>query len=216
MSLDELREQNKRKVIETALACFVERGIFNTKITDIAKAAGLTDRSVYRYFESKADLVLEAALLFWDSNVKKAEDVYINSNVMHLSGAEQIKEILLAYSHLYFSDRKKLIFIHEAEIYLCHERKSSQIRNRPPAPYSSFSAPLSKAIKCGTEDGSVRTDINLEAFYYNSYDSLLGLMQKMAISNEYTPISDENAERRLRDFCEILTASFINRSACPA
>lgn len=208
MSLDELRERNKQKVTETALECFVNKGIFNTKISEIAEASGLTDRSIYRYFENKVDLVLQAALLFWDSNVKKAEQVYNNSMVNELRGTEQIREVLLSYAQLYFTDRKRLIFIHEAEIFLYHERKGSHLSSRPPLPYSSFSAPLSKAIKRGLEDGSIRKDINHESLYYSAYDSLLGLMQKMAINNEYAPLSDEDAYVRLHDFCDLLTASF--------
>lgn len=210
MSLDEIRRNNKKRVTEAALSCFVERGIFNTKISTVAKTAGLTERSVYRYFESKADLVLEAALLFWDSNVKRAEAVYSSSGVTALDGAHQVKEVLLAYSRLYFTDNKKLIFIHEAEIYLFHEKGGEYKNKSPLEPYKSSNAPLSKAIRRGIEDGTVRRDADLESLYHSAYDSLLGLMQKMALANQYAPISSEQAERRLNDFCDMLAASFAN------
>ena len=50
MSMQEVREQNIALVTQTALACFVENGIEKTTIRDIAQHAGLTERSVYRYF----------------------------------------------------------------------------------------------------------------------------------------------------------------------
>ncbi|MBP3539223.1 MAG: helix-turn-helix transcriptional regulator, partial [Oscillospiraceae bacterium] len=56
VSLEELRERNIQLVTEKAVECFVERGIENTRVSDIAKAAGLTERSVYRYFPKKSDL----------------------------------------------------------------------------------------------------------------------------------------------------------------
>ena len=59
------RETNKERVIAQALQCFVEQGIEAAKVSEIARRAGLTERSVYRYFATKADLVLETALLFW-------------------------------------------------------------------------------------------------------------------------------------------------------
>ena len=52
MSMQEVREQNIALVTQTALACFVENGIDKTTIRDIAHRAGLTERSVYRYFAS--------------------------------------------------------------------------------------------------------------------------------------------------------------------
>ena len=61
MSLDELKTQNIRTVTEKALVCFIKNGITNTKVSEIAKAAGLTERSVYRYFPTKSDIVISAA-----------------------------------------------------------------------------------------------------------------------------------------------------------
>lgn len=210
MSTDGVREQNKRRVTEQALALFEQRGIFNTKISEIAAASGLTERSVYRYFESKADLVLDAALLFWKSGVDAAEKAFQGGIVDHLSGAAQIEAILWAYAGLFFTDRRKLIFIHEAEIFLHHEGMHGQAKGRPPAPYKSFSAPLSRAIARGVADGSIRSDLDLEALYYSTYDSLLGLLQKMAISSEYQPIDDKLAAARLREFCKLLTSAFLD------
>ncbi|NLV86365.1 MAG: helix-turn-helix transcriptional regulator, partial [Clostridiales bacterium] len=67
---------NKNNVIAHALHCFIEYGIDAATIAQIAERAGLTERSVYRYFDSKSDLVLETALLFWDNTVKQANALY--------------------------------------------------------------------------------------------------------------------------------------------
>ena len=66
MPHEEQREKNIRLVTEKALDCFLEIGIEKTKIADIARQCGLTERSVFRYFETKADLVPAASLLYWN------------------------------------------------------------------------------------------------------------------------------------------------------
>ena len=58
---EEQREKNIQLVTEKALDCFLENGIEKTKIADIARQCGLAERSVFRYFETKADLVLAAS-----------------------------------------------------------------------------------------------------------------------------------------------------------
>lgn len=58
MPHEEQREKNIRLVTEVALDCFLANGIEKTKVADIALRSGLTERSVFRYFETKADLVL--------------------------------------------------------------------------------------------------------------------------------------------------------------
>ena len=43
----------------TALTLFVERGYYDTKITDIAKAVPMSTGLMFHYFESKEELLLE-------------------------------------------------------------------------------------------------------------------------------------------------------------
>lgn len=206
MSLEEVREQNKRTVIEAALDCFIEQGIEQTKISEIARRAELTERSVYRYFENKADLALSAALLFWDDNQQKIERAHVKS-APDQSGIAQIYEILCAYAELYFSDRQKIIFVQEAEGYLNRNGKSALLDNKPPTPFESSRAPLANAIRAGIADGSVKS-ANVELLYYNTYDALLGLLQKMAITQDGAATNGIDAKQRLTSFCKLLTASF--------
>ena len=48
MPHEEQREKNIQLVTEKALDCFLENGIEKTKIADIARQCGLTERSVFR------------------------------------------------------------------------------------------------------------------------------------------------------------------------
>lgn len=207
MSLEELREQNKRTVIEAALSCFIEQGIEQAKISEIAHRAGLTERSVYRYFATKADLVLAAALLFWDDNQQKIERAHA-ANVSDKNGISQIFEILCAYAELYFTNRDKIIFVQEAEGYLNRNGKSALLDNKPPTPFHSSNAPLANAIRAGIADGSVKAGGNVELLYYNTYDALLGLLQKMAIMQGGSGTNGIDARERLTHFCKLLTAAF--------
>ena len=57
-----LRERMRRTVLneiaEVALKLFTERGYETVTIDDIATAAGLSRRSVFRYFSTKEDIVV--------------------------------------------------------------------------------------------------------------------------------------------------------------
>lgn len=200
------REANKRKVIDQALFCFVEQGIENSKVSEIAERVGLTERSVFRYFATKADLVLETALLLWDQYMDLAAAQ--TSRDEQLCGADQVHYVLRQYAHLYFTHRNELIFIHEAEAYLNRCGKAMLLDKKPPAPYEDCAGPLSAAIHRGVEDGSVRSDVNLANLYYNTYDSLLGLIQKLAIGGWSDETYEKLAKERLEDFCALLADAY--------
>lgn len=59
MTRKEQKEERKRAILMTALNLFVERGYYDTKITDIAKAVPMSTGLLFHYFESKEELLLE-------------------------------------------------------------------------------------------------------------------------------------------------------------
>ena len=97
MSLEELRENNKAAVVERALALFREKGIEQTTVRDIAAAAGLTERSVYRYFDGRADIVLAASFLFWQMVIDRTARMADNEDFRKATGLEQIRALLAAW-----------------------------------------------------------------------------------------------------------------------
>lgn len=202
------RETNKERVIAQALSCFVEQGIEAAKIAEIARRAGVTERSVYRYFSSKADLVLAAALLFWSEAMGQVDARTQRELMPDVCGAEQISTILWGYAQLYFTHRQMLVFVHEAEAYLNRCGKALLVENKPPAAFEANIGPLSAAIHRGLEDGSVRTDIDVASLYYNTYDALLGLIQKLAIGGRSTAADDEKAKVRLEQFCAMMESFY--------
>ena len=59
MTRKEQKEERKQKILMTALTLFVERGYYDTKITDIAAAVPMSTGLMFHYFESKEELLLE-------------------------------------------------------------------------------------------------------------------------------------------------------------
>ncbi len=56
---EERRREKRNRILDEVGKLFVENGIESTKIIDIAKAAGVAKGTVYEYFESKEDIVIE-------------------------------------------------------------------------------------------------------------------------------------------------------------
>ena len=53
------KEETRRKLLDSARRLFAERGYQATSAADIAAEAGVTERTLFRYFTSKAALVLD-------------------------------------------------------------------------------------------------------------------------------------------------------------
>ena len=132
MSLEELREQNIRLVTDKALECFIKNGISNTKVSEIAAAAGLTERSVYRYFPTKSDILIASAFRYWE-RVKECICCELGRHdLTALTGIEQINIILNSYANMLFVDPEGIRFSLDAEVALFSAGKNEHVVNRPP------------------------------------------------------------------------------------
>lgn len=59
---DQIRQEKKKIILETALELFAENGYHATSISQIAKKAGISKGLAYNYFESKKDILDEIIL----------------------------------------------------------------------------------------------------------------------------------------------------------
>ena len=175
MPHEEQREKNIRLVTEVALDCFLANGIEKTKVADIALHSGLTERSVFRYFETKADLVLAASLL------ERSDRMSHTASDGGTTGLQDAENVLICYSQLYRLDPNGMRFTLDAELTLHAAGRHHEIKNQPPEPFETSGGPMAKAIRKGLADGSISPDVDVREIYYNSYDAILGIMQRLSI-----------------------------------
>ena len=193
MSMQEVREQNIALVTQTALACFVKNGIEKTTIRDIAQHAGLTERSVYRYFAGKDELVIAAAYLYWD-------------RAKELTGIEEIRVLLRSYAGLIFTDPAGIRFSLDAEVALCNAGRQHAVINRPPERFEVAPGPIAAAIRRGLADGTVDPEADVKTLYYNTYDSILGVIQRMSVG--VPSVHELDGHARIDALCEQFTRAF--------
>lgn len=54
---NQIRKQRRKQILDVAIVLFDERGYANTRISDIAETSGISKGLVYRYFQTKLDIL---------------------------------------------------------------------------------------------------------------------------------------------------------------
>ena len=57
------KSEKRQRILDAALHVFAQKGFYNTKVSEIAREAGVADGTIYNYFKSKDDILI---LLFED------------------------------------------------------------------------------------------------------------------------------------------------------
>lgn len=97
------------------------------------------------------------------------------------TGLQDAENVLICYSQLYRLDPNGMRFTLDAELTLHTAGRFHEIKNQPPEPFETSGGPMAKAIRKGLADSSISPDVDVREIYYNSYDAILGIMQRLSI-----------------------------------
>ncbi len=84
------RAQKKKDILEAALALFMEYGVQKPSIAEIAKQAGVSQVTIYNYFNSKHNLAYEVFLYYLDKTSAQFFDI-LNSD---LDFPDKVKQLI--------------------------------------------------------------------------------------------------------------------------
>jgi len=85
---DKQKEQTQQRVLEAARRLFSEKGFFETRASDIAKAAGVAHGTVFSVYGSKAGLITAISDQIMQERIALTERVIAESQANGLSEAE--------------------------------------------------------------------------------------------------------------------------------
>jgi len=194
---DELLLKRKKNILEKALAEFCIRGIENTTIADVAKASEVGVASMYRYFSTKSELVIECADLFWGKEEEIFTPALMTKEYKALKGIDQLTVILKVFIKVFENYGDFLKFIYEFDTYIRKEKinldRLKEYENRIIRVKPIFTQALEK----GQRDHTINLKYSIDETYYTITHLLLSLSQKLAIYGDILKM-DKTVESKLQ------------------
>lgn len=92
---EQLRRERSHQILKAALSVFAESGLENTKMSMIAKAAGVSHGLLYHYFQSKEE-VLNSSLRWAMEDSREIVSSLMQSNETPLDKVRQFLTIVLS------------------------------------------------------------------------------------------------------------------------
>jgi TetR/AcrR family transcriptional regulator, mce3 operon repressor len=119
------RPRDRRtQIAERAGELFAERGFHSVKMDDIAEAAGITARAIYRHYENKQDLLSSVVLGEQSPLIEVIEDLARSSpdTVVLRDGLARLVEAILDNRHLSILWQREARHLDEADFKLLRDR----------------------------------------------------------------------------------------------
>ncbi len=200
------REERYSYAVGVAAGLFLERGIDAVKMTDIAENSGIGVASLYRYFETKTEIVIRAGIILWN----RVQADFLNYIQLNKASSGLTRLIYdLGYFRTMFEKQKSFIkFLDDFDRIMLSEKVPKENLVEYEKSIVNFYGPISEACEKGWEDGTIRKDVDLPAVYAAVTHSLVAVCQKY-IRGEILPSDDASkAGKEIETLLE-MTAAYL-------
>jgi AcrR family transcriptional regulator len=158
------KEMKMKSILQAAFELFSARGIKDASISEIAKKAGVSQVSIYNFFQNKQNLVRQAMFAFMDQEMQKSESVLEGILPFH----EKVAKLLFISDE---ADRKS-----GSEFFLAAIASDPKILNLLEEYYHSRTEPfIMLLVEQGKAEGYINRDLSAEAIrlYIRAIQNLL-------------------------------------------
>jgi TetR/AcrR family fatty acid metabolism transcriptional regulator len=162
-------EGKRERILDAAVKVFAAEGFYNAKVSQIAQAAGVADGTIYLYFKSKDDLLIN---LFEDRMER------VNANLREAistasSAVDRLRRIVKLHLELVEQNRDM------AEVISVELRQSSKfIREYANPKFAEFLRTIAGAVVEGQRAGELRSNIDPYIFAR----ALFGALDEIALA----------------------------------
>jgi len=200
-----LRERIKRNntIIDAAEKVIFEKGMHKATMEDIAKQAELGKGTLYGYYKSKAEILLAIN----ERALRKLGEMFGEVASENNTGAQKVKAIGKAYIRFAYEYPEYYNFISFFEAGNVEINAEESAKNAHRA-----NCELVNAIKCGMEDGSIRSDINPDAVSKCLWAMSTGVIQLIHVKGEVIE-KNQNlmAKEIFKQFFDIIDQGLHNK-----
>lgn len=176
--------------IVTGLVTNGIQGIEDTSVEEIAKAAGVGPATIYRYFETKAQLAISAGIAYWQKVAGKYLDSLSQIAYQKLSGLQQMEYIFHIFSEIFQEELLFLKFLQEFDIFVQRYHISKERLGEYEEYILNLKPYMTNALEKGLRDGSLAFSYTADEIYFSVTHTLISLMQKLSL-NGHILSSDE-------------------------
>lgn len=168
-----LKDAKINFLVDMATDLFMTRSIGEVTIKDIAVAAQVGEATIYRYFGSKQNIVVHAAMKIQGIVSKDFFNLEKGKN-----GFEKLKVFYESYYEIFIKHPNFYKFLNEFDAYVSVE--DSSLTNPYETSIDAYKNFYMDAYELGLKDGSIRKQKDIEMFYFSTTHALLELAKKLA------------------------------------
>ena len=181
----------RERILRAAIRIFSQKGYFNSKISEIARLAGVADGTIYLYFKNKDDLLIS---LFEE----KMGEVVADVRRRIASGGNAIEKLrIFIENHMDLLERESgLVEVIQVEL-----RQSTKfLKDYTPVKFFEYLEIISDILEEGKREGILRPDLNVSV----ARRAVFGALDELSLTYIFTRKPKYHPTVTAAELCRLL------------
>ena len=187
----------RARLLEAAFRLMSARSIEAVKLTEIAEAAGLGIVTLYRYFKTKPDLVIELGTVLWRKYYVEVEKAYAARGGAEMNAADEMEFFLDSIIELYRSHKDVLRFNRNFGTYVKHQECTAEQMRPYTEAVNVFATKFHTVYRKAKKDGTIDTRIPEKRLFVGTLYAVLSVAGKFAEGLVYPPDGEHDMTEEL-------------------
>jgi TetR/AcrR family fatty acid metabolism transcriptional regulator len=172
---DPLRADKRERILRAAIKVFARKGFYATRVSEIAKAAGVADGTIYLYFKNKDDVLIS----IFEDRMTKLLGV-LRDEIAKCQGFEEKVRTVVELQLGLLEGQRDL-----AEVVTVNLRQSSRLLKQYAAPlFTEYLDLIAGVIADGQRDGFLRSDVSARVVARGLWGALDGVALTWALGGQ--------------------------------
>ena len=167
-----LKDVKVNFLVDIAIDLFMCRSVQEVTIRDIAVSAQVGEATIYRYFGSKQNLVIQAAM-----KIQNIVSSYFFKIDEGNNGYEKLAIFYQSYLDIYNDHPNFYKFLEEFDSFISTDTADTNNYEAVIEQYKTF---YMKSYQIGLKDGSLKKQKDIDSFYFSTTHAILELCKKLA------------------------------------
>ena len=187
----------RARLLEAAFRLMSARSIEAVKLTEIAAAAGLGIVTLYRYFKTKPDLVIELGTVLWRKYYVEVEKAYAARGGAAMNAAEEMEFFVDSIIELYRSHKDVLRFNRNFDTYVKHQECTAEQMRPYNEAVEVFAKKFRTVYRKAKKDGTLDIRVSEKRVFVNTLYTVLSVAGKYAEGLVYPPDGEHDMTEEL-------------------
>lgn len=177
-----IKDQRRSDILKVSKDLFMNQGLINTTMDNIASKVGVSRRTLYRYYKTKEEIAFEIEIMLFQELFDYQKILY---KELSGTGYEKLGSYLLKLANYLESNPAVIKFSGEFDYYFTGEYPYSELVSKFKDMISSTDYILEDILILGINDGSIRSTINPKVVGLTISNTILSLLQRIALRDNH-------------------------------